>query len=224
MGLVSKLFDLIYPPRCPFCGALLPKGEWICAQCAEASFWISPEQAVTTGTWYARCVCAGWYQKSLRQSMLRFKFNGLQEYARSCGPLLAERIRTFLPGAYDVITWMPVSSSTLEERGYDQSRLLAEAVAESLGTSAVSLLEKTGHNVPQSSLTDGRKRRSNVAGVYSVTDPEAVKGRRVLLIDDILTTGATLEEGARILREAGAVQVVAAAFCRTPRKGTEEEK
>ncbi len=224
MGLIVGLLDLLYPPRCPFCGALLPREDRTCPQCADAPFWIRPEQAVTEGRYCSRVVCAGWYQKSLRQSMLRFKFNGRREYARSCGPVLARRIRQFLPGAYDVISWMPVSAVTLKDRGYDQARLLAEAVAESLGTKAEPLLEKTGRNVPQSSLTDRRKRRANVAGVYAVLNPEAVRGRRVLLIDDILTTGATLEEGARVLRAAGAVQVVAAAFCRTPRTGSKEEK
>ena len=68
------------------------------------------------------------------------------------------------------------------------------------------------------SLEDGRKRKQNVAGVYAVHDPSLVKGQRVLVVDDILTTGATLEEAAQTLRKAGASQVVAAAFCRTPRK------
>jgi predicted amidophosphoribosyltransferase len=80
------------------------------------------------------------------------------------------------------------------------------------------LLEKIKNNPAQSSLTDGRKRESNVAGVYAVPDPNLVKGQRVLVIDDIRTTGATLEEAARTLRKAGASQILAATFCRTPRK------
>ena len=68
-----------------------------------------------------------------------------------------------------------------------------------------------------SALTDGRLRKSNVAGVYSVPRPHEVAGKKILVIDDILTTGATLEEAAQTLRAAGAAQVVAAAFCRTPK-------
>ena len=71
---------------------------------------------------------------------------------------------------------------------------------------------------PQSSLTQGRQRRANVAGVYTAPHPAQVAGQRILLLDDILTTGATLNEAARTLRQAGARQVVAAAFCRTPPK------
>ena len=132
--------------------------------------------------------------------------------------MLAKQIRFFLPGAYDCITWVPVSEGTLKKRGYDQARLLAEETAKALGTQAVPLLVKTKNTPAQSSLTDGRKRESNVAGVYAVPDPSLVKGQRVLVIDDIRTTGATLEEASRTLRRAGASQIVAAAFCRTPRK------
>ena len=92
----------------------------------------------------------------------------------------------------------------------------AQETAKALGTQAVPLLAKTGHNPAQSSLTQGRLRRANVAGVYAVPRPEAVAGQRVLVIDDILTTGATLDEAARTLRAAGATQVVAAALARTP--------
>ena len=115
-----------------------------------------------------------------------------------------------------MITWVPVSRQTLKKRGYDQARLLAEETARALGREAVPLLEKARATPAQSSLESAAQRRKNVKGVYAVPRPEQVTGQRVLLIDDILTTGSTLEEAARTLRAAGASQVVAAAFCRTP--------
>ena len=127
--------------------------------------------------------------------------------------------RSNLPaGTYDLITWVPVSPKTLRRRGYDQAQLLAQETARALAAQAVPLLEKTRDTPPQSSLTQGRQRRANVAGVYTAPHPAQVAGQRVLLLDDILTTGATLNEAARTLRQAGARQVVAAAFCRTPPK------
>ena len=114
---------------------------------------------------------------------------------------------------------MPVSPDTLRKRGYDQAQLLAQEAAKALGKPVLPLLEKTGKNRPQSSLTHGRERFANVAGVYTVPQPAAAAGQRILLIDDILTTGATLNEAARTLRQAGAGQVVAAALCRTPEHG-----
>ena len=219
MAIWDSVLDILFPPRCKFCGTLLDKSSLEpCRKCEKADFWLTPVQAVAPGTEFSRCVCAVWYQDPLRTEISRFKFQNHPDHAKAYGPVLARQIRFFLPGAYDCITWVPVSQATLKKRGYDQARLLAEETAKALGTQTVPLLEKTKNNPAQSSLTDGRKRASNVAGVYKVPDPSLVKGQRVLLIDDILTTGATLEEAARTLRKAGASQIVAAAFCRTPRK------
>ncbi len=219
MALTNLLLNLIFPPRCPFCNSPVDRAPSApCPKCRQADFWLEGAQVVTPGTAFLRCVCAGWYRGALRESMRRFKFQGHPDYAKAYGPVLARIIRDYLPGSYDLITWVPVSPATLKERGYDQARLLAEETAKALSTQAVSLLAKMGKNKAQSSLAQGSQRWKNVAGVYSVPDPAAVAGQRILLIDDILTTGATLEEAARTLRRAGATQVVAAAFCRTPRK------
>lgn len=217
MAFLQALLDLFFPPRCPFCGKLLEeKGPWPCRTCAGADFWITGPMGVSSGEHYSRCVSAGWYEGNLRHSVLKFKFYKRPEYAETYGPILAQSIKTYLPGSYDCITWMPVSPETLKKRGYDQAQCLAQETAKALGQETIPLLAKTGKNVPQSSLKDGRLRKGNVSGVYGVPDPSKVQGRRVLLIDDILTTGATLEEGAKTLREAGAAQVVAATLCRTP--------
>ena len=219
MALTNLLLNLIFPPRCPFCNSPVDRAPSApCPKCRQADFWLEGAQVVTPGTAFLRCVCAGWYRGALRESMRRFQFQDHPDYAKAYGPVLARIIRDYLPGSYDLITWVPVSPATLKERGYDQARLLAEETAKALSTQAVPLLAKTGKNKAQSSLAQGSQRWKNVAGVYSVPDPAAVAGQRILLIDDILTTGATLEEAARTLRRAGATQVVAAAFCRTPRK------
>ena len=218
MAIWDSILDILFPPRCKFCGALLDKSSLDpCRKCEKADFWLTPAQAVAPGTEVSRCFCAVWYQDPLRTEISRFKFQNHPDHAKAYGPVLAKQIRFFLPGAYDCITWVPVSEGTLKKRGYDQARLLAEETAKALGTQAVPLLTKIKNNPAQSSLTDGRKRESNVAGVYAVPDPSLVKGQRVLLIDDIRTTGATLEEAARTLRKAGASQILAAAFCRTPK-------
>ena len=219
MSLRKQLLNLLFPPRCPFCNQPLHDAETgPCPDCQQAPFWTQGVQGVARGQNFVRCACAGWYRGGLRDSLRRFKFSGQKGYAATYGPILAQAVRTYLPGSYDVLTWVPVSPARRKERGYDQAQLLAQATAQALGTEAVSLLAKTGHNAPQSSLTQGSQRRSNVAGVYTVPQPEAVAGRRVLVIDDILTTGATLEEAARTLRAAGAAQVVAAVLARTPGK------
>ena len=211
------LTDLFFPPHCPFCNRTVEREVPApCPKCESADFWLKPQQVLRTGDHFSRCVSVGWYTGELRQSVLRFKFNDQPEYAKAYAPLLAKTIRAYLPGSYDVITWMPVSAKTLQKRGYDQAGRLAEETAAVLNAPVLPLLEKVRDTEAQSSLEDGSKRWSNVAGVYSVPHPEQVSGKRVLLIDDIITSGATLEEGAKTLLSAGAAQVVAATFCRTP--------
>ena len=217
MSLSQALLNLLFPPRCPICGAFakIPP-DTPCPKCQAGSFWVPDEDAVCYGSAFERCVCLGWYRDQLKNSIRRFKFLNHPEYVRTYAPLLAHVISKHLPDAFDCITWMPVSPTTLKSRGYDQARLLAEAVAQILKIPAIPLLVKTGHNVPQSSLKDGRMRANNVSGVYVVPLPKEAAGRRVLLIDDILTTGSTLNEGARTLRAAGVRSVSAAVVGRTP--------
>lgn len=219
MSFVHFLLDLIYPPRCRFCGALLDRESLEpCRKCQAADFWLKEDQAIVPGHHVSRCVCVGWYRDKLRDAVLRFKFQGRKEYAKAYGHQMAKQIRFFLPGAYDVVTWVPVSPETLKKRGYDQAQLLAEAAAAALGQEARPLLAKSRKNRAQSSLKGAGARWKNVAGVYTALHPEALAGQRVLLVDDIFTTGATLEEAAKTLLDAGASQVVAAVLCRTPQK------
>ena len=100
------------------------------------------------------------------------------------------------------------------ERGYDQAFLLANAAALALGGVAVETLRKERHTRAQSSLEDASARRANVLGAYEIVDPELIEGRRVLLVDDVITTGATISECARILRTFGAADVVCATLAR----------
>lgn len=217
MSLIDRLLDLLFPPQCPFCGGTGKGGEdGPCAQCVSADFWVPLEERVSSGENVARWVCVGWYRDELRRSVRRFKFQDRPQYAEAYGRELARTVRLFLPGTYDCLAWMPVSKERLAQRGYDQAKLLAEALGRALDKPVLPLLEKRRDNPAQSSLAEGRDRWKNVSGVYCAPDPAAVAGRRVLLVDDIRTTGATLEEGARVLRAAGAAQVVAAVFCRTP--------
>ena len=218
-GGASVLLDLLFPPRCAFCRALLRRGEsGLCQRCQRELPWISGPAAEQKPEFVSLCASPLWYEGAVRASFHRFKFKGRSGYAQVYGRLTAQCVRDHLSGRYDLITWVPVSPKTLRRRGYDQAQLLAQETARALAAQAVPLLEKTRDTPPQSSLTQGRQRRANVAGVYTAPHPAQVAGQRVLLLDDILTTGATLNEAARTLRQAGARQVVAAAFCRTPPK------
>ena len=112
---------------------------------------------------------------------------------------------------FEVLTWTPISPLRRLRRGYDQVELLAQAVALELGTEAIPTLSKIRHNPPQSGITGQAQRRANVLGVYRPVEPERFRGKRVLLLDDIITSGATASEAARVLLTAGAKEVIFAA-------------
>ena len=106
------------------------------------------------------------------------------------------------------MTWVPVSKKRLRKRGFDQARYLTASLCVDWHTAPLETLRKITDNPPQSGIDDAAARRANVLGVYEAVSPEQFAGKRLLLVDDICTTGATLGECARVLKEAGAAEVM----------------
>ena len=210
MKLWYWILNLLYPPRCVLCRKLLKKEETdLCTACrCEAPFFPDTKRNLQ----FLDSFAAVWYyESSVRGSLLRFKFRGARGYAASYGRLLAMRLTQQYPEGFEVLTWIPVSRLRKIRRGYDQVELLARAVGRELDMVPVPTLKKIRHNRQQSRITEPAQRRANVLGVYRVTDPEVIRDKRVLLLDDILTTGATASEAGRVLLTAGAKEVHCAA-------------
>ena len=206
----------LFPPKCVLCRNLLGQEETdLCAAC-----WMELPMAERTGKtiryidrWTAVC----YYEGKVRESLLRFKFSGKRSYAAAYGRLLAAKIQREFGGDYDILTYVPVSARRKWKRGYDQAELLARAVGRELNVPVTRTLKKIRNNPAQSGMADAARRRGNVSGVYRAEKLE-LRNKRVLLLDDILTTGATVSECARVLRTAGAASVIAAAFaCGRPK-------
>ena len=206
MSLLSALLDLIFPAKCPFCGRVLDR-PGICDACRGELPWTEGADALRRGPGGLLCAAPLWYQGLAREGLHRFKFRGMSSAAATLGELIAGCAAEHFSGAFDTVTWVPVSPRRLRQRGYDQARLLAESARR---------LSLSVHNPAQSGLKEAAARRANVLGVYEAVDPERISGHRILLVDDICTTGATLAECARVLREAGAAHVVCAAAALTP--------
>ena len=156
-----------------------------------------------------RCCAPLRYEGAVRTGILRFKFGGASGAARPLGELLAHCAAECFSGEFDLVTWVPVSRKRRRERGYDQAELLARHACRLWDIKPVPLLKKTQHTSTQSSLGMA-ERRANVLGAYEVISPEQVEGRRILLVDDVCTTFSTLAECARVLKEAGAAEVLCA--------------
>lgn len=209
MSFLKTVLDILFPPRCVFCRAILKSREnGICSSCVEDLPYIKMSELpkiefIDDFTSPLR------YEASVRESILRYKFDGRNVYASTYAHILADSIRENLEDKFNLITWVPLSDERLKERGYDQAMLIAMATALELGDVAVETLRKSTHTEPQSSKGGLSERKANISGAYELVDPELVEGKRVLLIDDIVTTGATVSECAKVFREGGA----AAVFC-----------
>lgn len=211
MSAGAWLLDLLFPPRCPWCGRVTDGGA--CSKCAAALPRTEGQEAEQLLPGALRCASPLWYEDAAREGILRFKFHGAEGAAEEFGALLAACAAERFSGEFDTVTWVPVGPRRLRRRGYDQARLLAESACRPWGIQPVSLLKKPRDNPAQSGLGDAAARRANVLGMYEPAGDAA--GRRVLLVDDIVTTGATICECARVLRDAGAAAVLGLTLART---------
>jgi ComF family protein len=210
---LSDLAAFAYPHRCPVCGVPAPSGLVLCAPCRAAV----PEARLVL---CAHCLGRGhdpvactrhdafrvgvaWvYDERAAAVIGAFKYRGRDDLAV---PLAAELARAPLPFARpDVIAEAPLHAVRRRERGYDQAALLARALADHIGVPYVgAALERTIPTRAQARL-GARARRDNVAGAMRVRRPRMLAGRKVLLVDDVITTGATLEACLAVLAAAGA--------------------
>ena len=215
MGIVSSFLDIFFPPKCIFCGKIVPsKGERICPRCKSALPYTGSHPS-QKGHFFSLCVAPLYYEDEVRESLIRYKFGGAPGYGRTYGTMMAECISKELEGRWDILSWVPLSAKRYKERGYDQAKILAEAVGAELGAKPISCLKKVKHIPKQATMGSPEKRRANISGAYIVINREAVEGKRILLIDDIITSGSTLGECARMLRSSGAAEVICAAVARS---------
>jgi len=206
--------DILFPPKCVFCARVLNKGDdgW-CDRCTE-SLPFTDNWGRQDGEFFDFCISPLYYKGAVRKSVLRYKFRGAAAYAATYGKLLADCIRENPDVEYDIISWIPLSSKRKRSRGYDQAMLLALATALELDDVAVETLTKHIDVQAQSELGDKAERSANISGAYIVPDAELIVGKSVLLIDDVVTTGSTLDECAKVLLAEGAKRIVCASLAR----------
>ena len=206
MSVYHWLMEKLFPPKCILCRKVLENQETDLCHGCRVDAPECPKGKLKlqfldswTAVWY--------YEGNARSSLIRYKFYNARGYAAPYGRLLAMKLLKEQPDGFDLLTWVPVSPLRKLRRGYDQVELIAETVGQELGLQPTPVLKKIRNNRKQSGIDGYAKRRANVLGVYRCAEDADVKGKRILLLDDILTTGATAGECARILLTAGAAEV-----------------
>lgn len=207
-GLISWIKQVLFPNRCILCDRLLPDTQVdMCPECRMS------EMVILNNAWkipHVKYWVPLWrYSGYVRSSLLRYKFHHRRNYSIVYGRELAQKLKQQNLD-FEVITWVPVSRRRKITRGYDQVELLANEVGKHLGMTPVRLLHKHRHNKKQANYGTRAQRIANVKGVYRAVNLDQLKGKRILLLDDIITTGTTVSEAAKTLKAAGAKVIYAA--------------
>lgn len=214
-NLIDCLLDILYPTRCILCREWLTPGKpRFCVKCRKTLPAVS-HGSCKNGDYFSKCISALYYEGPLIDAVHRFKFGGVQAYSGAFGELVASCIYEELEGDYDILSWVPLAPDRRRVRGYDQAELIARNAAKRLLCPVTPTLKKRRGIKPQSVTGSPERRRANITGAYTVIDPAAVAGKRILLIDDIVTSGSTLSECAKTLLLAGAEEVLCATLART---------
>lgn len=238
------ILDTIFPVRCVSCKK---EGSWICKDCFaqiktnnEQVCGICEKMITPDGRTCLSCkkptrkksagayldgfvVASSYSQKTISKAVHIFKYRFVSDLHRQLGDLMVEVLsKTNFP-LPDLIVPVPLHPRRLRWRGFNQSALLADRIASELliGTKMTiseKILMRNRHTTPQMSIKDFSSRKENTSGAFSVLNTENIQGKSILLVDDIATTGSTIFECAKTLKEAGAKEVFAAVIARQETK------
>jgi ComF family protein len=242
MSVVSGLLDILFPPRCEVCDAFLgiakaeeglekdfcrvclkrfvPIGASICPICGVSFPSGGPdhycEACLRTPPAYDCSRALYSYEGPVAEAIHAYKFQRKSRLAEALGLSMAEYAAAWLCDRSKYIgVPVPLHPRRLRERGFNQSALLARHVARRTGIELDLFTFRRVKDTPAQSLLGKRARRSNVRGAFAVTDPARFKGKTIVLIDDVATTGSTLHECSVVLKRAGADAVLGLVFART---------
>jgi ComF family protein len=235
--------DLLYPRHCASCSDVIlePDSSQLCERCINdiqlvhadracrrcglplGPFAIDHEGRFCEGcanlplVGFRRTVAVGTYEGPLRRAICRFKYSRRPHLIKTLGPMIASKVlEEYGDDPPDCVLAVPLHPARRKERTFDQAYLLAGAVSSALGRPLLGgVIVRTTHT-PTLTHQTREQRLETVGGAFMVRDAEAVREKSILLVDDVMTTGATASECARALKHAGAREVRVAVLARTP--------
>lgn len=241
MGIFFNFIDIIYPPRCHICHNFLPNtghvNKYFCPVCLKGFLKISSPLCPICGIpfdsfseenhlcgnclrrrpFYDALGAPYLYQGSIMDAIHQMKYTGKSYLAKSLGPLLSSFASKWIDNSTESLVVMPVPlhPKKLRERGFNQSLLLARAITSILSTELDFLsLRRIKYTRPQTGL-NSNERKKNVRNAFDLVGQKDFKGRSVILVDDVATTGNTMNECARMLKKAGCKKIFCLALART---------
>lgn len=229
--------NFLFPASCPLCGNPVSENGELCADCWTSFNWISNPKCEKCGYPFPanldlglrpmcpncasgcceldliRSACV--YDEVSRSAMLPFKHGGRIKYSAFMSRAMIWALRD-IEIHPDIVMPIPLAYRRLFHRGYNQATLLARPIAKVLGVK-LDLDSVRRFYRPDMGHKNATQRAENIRGVFSVVKPNKIKNRKILLVDDVMTTGATFAEIRRVLKDAGAAEVYGVTFCRIVR-------
>ncbi len=224
MKVWERVLDLLFPPKCPFCQKILddPRAP-LCPGCQGKLPWLEGRAGERRIDFADGCWSPLAYDGLVRSAVHHYKFHRVRALGDPLAVLMAQCLAGRLPQGADLICWAPLSKERFRQRGFNQAELLAREIGRMLSIPAEPLLEKVKDTGPQSDLEEESARRANARGAYALLPGVSLTDRRVVLVDDVVTTGSTLSELCALLRQAGAAEGYCLTLARARGDGHQSE-
>jgi len=225
----TTVVQIIYPLQCGGCGM---NGYVICSECRDffrmvdegtacprCGRWVGKPfvcgECLQDQKWFYRGYFGFYFEDRLREALHAFKFNGRKDVGRYLVFLLRKKILSF-SDTFDCIIPIPVSNRRLKERGFNQSFIIGEEISRMTNKPIyTTVLYKIKETKDQYSLSR-EERKKNIRDAFAVCNKVSIEGKRILLVDDLFTTGATVHHASRILMDVNTQEVIVFALARTP--------
>jgi len=196
MKIFNKILAVLFPQKCLGCKK---ENEILCPDCLLK---ISrPDTPYLNGVHIA----ANYQDLVLKKALWMLKYQGVKQLAKPLAELIKERIWKKLETGDWLVVPVPLSKKKLRHRGYNQAELIAKELSANV---RADILFKKFHTKSQVEVKNREERLANIIGSFEIKNPEKIKGKKIILIDDVLTTGATMREAKKVLKNAGAKKVV----------------
>lgn len=231
LSLLENITNILFPPRCVFCENIITgDNNFECRKCHASDFLIGDNICIKCGRDIDQCMCSDdvlhfdrciapfYFTDIIRESIHDFKFRGRLDKCKGYSRLMHRCIvDKYSEISFDCVVPVPMYYKKQRIRGYNQSELLSKNIAKLLDIPVVSnCIHKIKDMTPQHELKDGN-RFENIANTFYISNKTYIFGKNIIVVDDVLTTGSTLSECAKILKQFGAKSVYAVVIAETKR-------
>ena len=202
MKIFKNILAVLFPQKCLGCKK---ENEILCSNCLLKIN--RPDTPYLNGIHIA----SNYQDAVLKKALWMLKYQGVKQLAKPLAELIRERIWKKLETENWLVVPVPLSKNKLRHRGYNQAELIARELS---GNVRADVLFKKFHTKSQVEVKNKEERLVNIIGSFEIKNPEKIKGKKIILIDDVLTTGATMREAQKVLKSAGAKKVVGVVVAR----------